>query len=190
LEGLEGLSIERLADHVGMSKSGVYAQFDSKEVLQLATIDTAWELFSHEVVRLALDTGSRLARLRALCEEFLAHLERDVFPGGSFFAAAELDTRHGPVRDRVAHFLGQSKRNISARAVASAVEAQGSNATSSGALPSMGVALKDAVTGAASDPAPCFSGQREGVGRGRARDLQGDAARGPRPPRLPGRGAS
>jgi AcrR family transcriptional regulator len=102
VEGIEGLSIARLADAVGMSKSGLFAHFRSKEELQLATIETADAIFRAEVVDPALEAPEGMARLRALCEAFLDHLERGVFPGGCFFAsvAAEIDTHPGPVRDR------------------------------------------------------------------------------------------
>jgi AcrR family transcriptional regulator len=102
VEGIEGLSLGRLADAVGMSKSGLFAHFRSKEELQLATIETADAIFQAEVVDPALEGAAGIARLRALCEAFLAHLERGVFPGGCFFAsvAAEIDTHPGPVRDR------------------------------------------------------------------------------------------
>ena len=101
IEGIEGLSLGRLADAVGMSKSGLFAHFRSKEELQLATIETADGIFQAEVVDPALDTPPGITRLRALCEAFLAHLERGVFPGGCFFAsvAAEIDTHPGPARD-------------------------------------------------------------------------------------------
>jgi AcrR family transcriptional regulator len=101
VEGLNGLSIGGLADHIGMSKSGLYAHFKSKEELQLATIDTAAALFNAEVVAPAAAAPAGRARLWALSNEFLAHLERGVFPGGCFFAsvAAEVDTHPGPVRD-------------------------------------------------------------------------------------------
>jgi AcrR family transcriptional regulator len=101
VEGIEGLSLGRLADSVGMSKSGLFAHFRSKEELQLATIEAADAIFEAEVVDPALEAAPGIARLRALCEAFLAHLERGVFPGGCFFAsvAAEIDTHPGPVRD-------------------------------------------------------------------------------------------
>jgi len=113
VEGIEGLSIARLATAVGLSKSGLFAHFRSKEELQLATIETADRIFRAEVVEPALQAPPGIARLRALCDQFLAHLERDVFPGGCFFAsvAAEIDTHPGPVRDRalalVAEWFGQ-----------------------------------------------------------------------------------
>lgn len=104
VEGLEGLSIGRLADHIGMSKSGLFAHFGSKEELQLATVETAETIFQREVLEPGLAADSPLARVTALCESFLSHVERAVFPGGCFFAStgAELDTRPGRVRDRVA----------------------------------------------------------------------------------------
>jgi AcrR family transcriptional regulator len=109
LEGLDGLSIARLADHVGMSKSGLFAHFGSKEELQLATIDTANEIFAEEVVSPALAQPTSLKRLEGLCELFLSHVERNVFPGGCFFAsvAAEVDTKPGAVRNRAAEIVTQ-----------------------------------------------------------------------------------
>jgi AcrR family transcriptional regulator len=107
VEGLNGLSIGGLAEHIGMSKSGLYAHFKSKEELQLATIDTAASMFDAEVVSPAGVAAAGRARLWALSNEFLAHLERDIFPGGCFLAsaAAELDTRPGRVRDRIVEFI-------------------------------------------------------------------------------------
>ena len=104
VEGLDGVSLGRLAQDTGMSKSGLFAHFGSKEELQLATIAAAEEVFRAEVLDPALAMPEGLPRLRELCERFLGHVERGVFPGGCFFAsaAAELDTRPGPLRDRVA----------------------------------------------------------------------------------------
>ena len=106
IEGLEGLSIGRLADHIGMSKSGLYAHFGSKEELQLATIETAGKIFTKEVIAPAERAASPLAKLEVVCEQFLSHVERRVFPGGCFFAsaAAEFDTHPGAVRERIAAF--------------------------------------------------------------------------------------
>jgi AcrR family transcriptional regulator len=102
VDGLDGLSIGRLATATGMSKSGLFAHFGSKEELQLATIDAAEAIFQEDVLQPALAVEG-LARVEALCERFLSHVGRDVFPGGCFFASAlaELDTRPGRVRDRV-----------------------------------------------------------------------------------------
>jgi AcrR family transcriptional regulator len=105
--GLDGLSIGDLAAEVGMSKSGLYAHFKSKEELELATIETAAAIFDSEVLRPAARAPGGTERLGALVDAFLSHLERRVFPGGCFFAAvaSELDTRPGPARDRVADVL-------------------------------------------------------------------------------------
>ena len=103
MEGLEGLSIGRLADEIGMSKSGLYAHFDSKQDLQLAAVDAAEAVYTTEVIAPAMQAPEGLKRLESLCEHYLSYVERGVFPGGCFFAstAAELDTRGGPIRDRV-----------------------------------------------------------------------------------------
>lgn len=104
LEGLEGLSLGQLAAATRMSKSGLYAHFGSKEELQLATIAAARQTFVEEVVQPGLAAPEGRQRLVAICDAFLSHLEREVFPGGCFFsaAAAEVGTRRGRVRDAVA----------------------------------------------------------------------------------------
>jgi AcrR family transcriptional regulator len=103
VDGLEGLSIGQLARATGMSKSGLYAHFGSKLDLQLATIEAARQTFVAEVLRPALRTPKGIERLLAACEAFLSHVERRVFPGGCFFAAAAVDvgTRPGPVHDAI-----------------------------------------------------------------------------------------
>src|SRR6516225_10636462 len=108
-KGLDGLSIGDLAAEVGMSKSGLYAHFKSKEELELATIETAAAIFDGEVLQPAAKAHAGTERLGALVDAFLSHLERRVFPGGCFFAAvaAELDTRPGPARDRVVRVLDE-----------------------------------------------------------------------------------
>jgi AcrR family transcriptional regulator len=102
--GLEGLSIGDLAAHLNMSKSGLYAHFKSKQELALATVDTAAAIFEREVVAPAMSAPPGVRRLRALADAFLGHVGQRVFPGGCFFASvvAEVDTRPGPTRDRVA----------------------------------------------------------------------------------------
>jgi AcrR family transcriptional regulator len=101
VEGLDGLSLARLADAVGMSKSGLFAHFGSKEELQLATVEAASAIFEELVIEPAGEATAGLPRLRAYVEGFLDHVEESVFPGGCFFVSAmsELDTRPGPVRD-------------------------------------------------------------------------------------------
>jgi AcrR family transcriptional regulator len=105
VDGLDGLSIGRLASELAMSKSGLFAHFGSKEDLQLAAIEEARQRYVAEVIAPALASGSGISRLHALCEAFLSYVERRVFPGGCFFAAAvaEFDGKApGPVRDRIA----------------------------------------------------------------------------------------
>ena len=101
VEGIDGLSIGRLADAVGMSKSGLFAHFGSKEELQLATIETASALFTEQVIRPPCSPPPASSGSGSLRRRFLQHVEGNVFPGGCFFAsvAAEMDTHPGPVRD-------------------------------------------------------------------------------------------
>jgi AcrR family transcriptional regulator len=103
-EGLEGLTIGRLAAELSMSKSGLFAHFGSKEELQLATVEAARDVFVREVIRPAFEAPKGLGRLWGLCDVWLEYVRREVFRGGCFFAAAaaEFDGRPGAVRDRVA----------------------------------------------------------------------------------------
>jgi AcrR family transcriptional regulator len=104
VEGLEGLTIGRLATELGMSKSGLFAHFGSKEELQLATIAAAREIFVAEVVDPIRDADRGLPRLQALLDAKLDYLRRGVFEGGCFFDAARLEydsRRPGPVRDAI-----------------------------------------------------------------------------------------
>ena len=104
VEGLEGLTIGRLAEDLKMSKSGLFAHFGSKEELQLATVEEARNRFLHEVFRPALSEERGYPRLVAICRSWLDYVKRGVFPGGCFFAAAsfEYDGRPGVVRDAIA----------------------------------------------------------------------------------------
>ena len=103
VEGLDGITIGTLAARTGMSKSGLYAHFGSKEELQLATVETAFAIFSAEVIEPTLPVADPLEQLLALVDSFFDHLERRVFPGGCFFATTwvEFGTKPGPVKDRV-----------------------------------------------------------------------------------------
>ena len=102
-EGLDPLSIGRLAEATGMSKSGLFAHFGSKEELQLATVEYAAKLFVAEVIDPARGAPKGLARIWSLCDHMIGYSERQVFPGGCFFAATsfEFNNRPGPVRDRI-----------------------------------------------------------------------------------------
>src|ERR1700727_3713835 len=106
VDGPEGLSIGHLAAAIGMSKSGLYAHFGSKQELQLATVEEAGRNFTEEVIRPALAAPAGRPQLEAVCEAFFEHLQRRTFPGGCFFAGAvlEMGTRPGPVKEAVADF--------------------------------------------------------------------------------------
>jgi AcrR family transcriptional regulator len=104
VEGIDGITIGRLASELGMSKSGLFAHFGSKEELQLATIDTAREIFVETIIAPARQAERGLPRLEALMENWLEYMRREVFKGGCFFDAVrgEYNSRPpGPVRDAV-----------------------------------------------------------------------------------------
>jgi AcrR family transcriptional regulator len=125
VEGLEGLTLGRLATELGMSKSGLFAHFGSKEELQLATIEAAREIFAREVVAPARDAERGLPRLRALIAAKLAYERGEVFAGGCFFETVrgEFDSRDsGPVRDAIEADLDEWNA-LMRRAIGSAVKA-------------------------------------------------------------------
>jgi len=113
LEGLEGLTIGKLASALRISKSGLFAHFGSKEDLQCAVVDAARDIFVEKVVRPAYEFHG-LKRLRALCENWLLYGEKRVFPGGCFFSAAslEFDDRPGRVRDRIVELMKKWLGNL------------------------------------------------------------------------------
>jgi AcrR family transcriptional regulator len=104
VEGLEGLTIGRLATDLEMSKAGVLGHFGTKEELQLATLKAAVRVYVREVWEPAAGAAPGRARLLAIGDAWLGYLERDVFPGGCFVSAAscEFDDRPGRVRDALA----------------------------------------------------------------------------------------
>ncbi|HYJ29500.1 MAG TPA: TetR/AcrR family transcriptional regulator [Allosphingosinicella sp.] len=118
VEGISGLSIGRLAEAVGMSKSGLFAHFGSKEELQVATIEAARAVFTAQVIDPALAAPSGLERLRQLLENFLRYVEGGLYPGGCFFSsvAAELAMRPGPVRDGAVEVLDEFNRRLESAA--------------------------------------------------------------------------
>jgi AcrR family transcriptional regulator len=103
-EGLEGLTIGRLAEELRMSKAGVLGHFGTKEELQLAALRNAVGIFTREVWEPAAGAAPGRPRLLAIGDRWLSYLERDVFPGGCFVTAAscEFDDRPGRVRDALA----------------------------------------------------------------------------------------
>lgn len=102
VEGLEGLTIGKLATELGISKSGLFAHFGSKEELQLAVVEAARDIFVDRVIRPAFEQKG-LKRLRTLNENWISYADEKTFPGGCFFSAIslEFDDRPGKVRDRV-----------------------------------------------------------------------------------------
>ncbi|WP_031153766.1 TetR/AcrR family transcriptional regulator [Streptomyces xanthophaeus] len=104
VDGLEGLSLGKIAADLGLSKSGVFALFGSKEDLQLATVRAAVEVFVAQVVRPVHEDPAGLAKVWRLCELWLDYSRGRTFPGGCFFygVSAEFDARPGPVRDEIA----------------------------------------------------------------------------------------
>jgi AcrR family transcriptional regulator len=141
-EGLEPLSIGRLAEATEMSKSGLFSHFGSKEELQLATVDHAAGIFVAEVIEPARAAPQGLPRVWALCDHMLGYTERQVFPGGCFFAAAsfEFNRRPGRVRARIEEMMrswlsylehaveraqeaGELDRNVEAREIAFQLDA-------------------------------------------------------------------
>lgn len=109
VEGLDGLSIGRLATELDVSKSGVFARFGSKEELQLATVAAAREVFVDAVVRPAFAVPPGLDRLWRLCAGWIEYSRGRVFPGGCFFSSvsAEYDARPGRIRDAVASAMAE-----------------------------------------------------------------------------------
>nr|MDT0659996.1 TetR/AcrR family transcriptional regulator [Micromonospora sp. DSM 115978] len=102
--GLDGLSLGQLAETLGVSKSGLFAHWRSKEQLQLATIERAGELWTERIVAPALRQPRGVRRLWAVHVNKLDFYAAAVLPGGCFFTTAEFEysARPGPVRDRIA----------------------------------------------------------------------------------------
>ena len=106
VEGLEGLTIGTLANTLGISKSGLFAHFGSKEELQLAVVEAARVLFVERVIRPAY-AAHGLKRLRTLYDKWISYADANDFPGGCFFSAAslEFDDRPGEVRDQIVKLM-------------------------------------------------------------------------------------
>jgi AcrR family transcriptional regulator len=109
VDGLEGISLGKLASDVGMSKSGLFAHFASKEALQLEVLAAASEKFMEIVVRPAFQAPRGEPRVRAMFEHWLKWERNESLPGGCVFmhAIAELDDRPGPARDALVDWQQQ-----------------------------------------------------------------------------------
>jgi AcrR family transcriptional regulator len=124
VDGLEGLTVGTLARQLRMSKSGLFAHFGSKEELQLATIETARQIFIEKVTRPAIAAPRGMPRLWNLVNHWLVLVEKRIFSGGCFFSAAsfEFDGRRGVVHDRIAAIM-REWMNVLTRAVEQAQNA-------------------------------------------------------------------
>jgi AcrR family transcriptional regulator len=124
VDGLDRLSIGKLAAFLGMSRSGLSAHFGSRQELQLATVTEAARIFDTEVVRPALAAPAGLGQLAAVCEAFFGHLERHAFPNGCFWTSPVLKVSAppGPASDLIAAFqarFGDLIRGFAVAALAS-----------------------------------------------------------------------
>lgn len=126
-EGLEGLTIGRLAADLEMSKSGLFSHFGSKQELQLATVGAAAQRFRAAVIEPAADAPSGAPRMRAMAKAYLGHLESDAYSGGCFWgaASAEYDDRPGPVRDAIAAALDGWLGELERQAASAGLEEPG-----------------------------------------------------------------
>jgi AcrR family transcriptional regulator len=127
VDGLEGVTIGRLAADLEMSKAGVVGQFGNKTGLQLAALESASRQFVDGVVTPVLEMEPGLDRLLALCDNWIDHVASRAFPGGCFMTAvsAEFDGRPGEVHDAVEERLRQWRKFLR-REVKAAVEEGGS----------------------------------------------------------------
>jgi AcrR family transcriptional regulator len=118
VEGLEGITIGRLADSLAMSKSGLIGRFGDKEAMQRAVLAAAIERFIDVVWRPVAELEPGLPRLEALLDAWIAHLRDGVFPGGCFVttASVEYDARPGPLHDDVAAAVSRWLRVLEAEA--------------------------------------------------------------------------
>ncbi|MFC1430114.1 TetR/AcrR family transcriptional regulator [Streptacidiphilus sp. N1-3] len=107
VEGLEGLSLARLALTLGVSKSGLFTHWPDKQHLQLAIVEHATRQWTELIVAPALARPRGVRRLWALHEQRLGFYEAETLPGGCFFAAVqhEFDDWPGPVHDAIAQAL-------------------------------------------------------------------------------------
>ena len=113
-EGLEGVTIGRLAGDLEMSKAGVIGHFGTKEELQLATLDLAAELFVEQVWKPIEDLRPGLERLLGICESWTRYADEPTLSGGCFIAAVsfEFDGREGRVHDQLKRVVGRSRKTL------------------------------------------------------------------------------
>jgi AcrR family transcriptional regulator len=161
-EGLDGLTIGRLAGELSMSKSGLFAHFGSKQDLQLATVQAAGGRFFEAVIAPAAQVPEGAARLRAYCERYMQTLREGLFAGGCFWAAAsaEFDDKTGPVRQAI---------EDSVRAWLAALEHE---ARIAGVADPAGLAFEIYALGLGANTFARLLGEQQGIARAREAVLQ------------------
>jgi len=124
VEGLEGVTIGRLASDLEMSKAGVIGHFGTKADLQLAALDAASKIFLDDVWEPAADEEPGLPRLLAICDAWIGHISRSPFAGGCFWtaASAEFDGRGGPAHEAVQR-RSRAWRKVLRREITAAIDA-------------------------------------------------------------------
>jgi AcrR family transcriptional regulator len=112
VEGLEGITIGRLAADLQMSKAGVIGHFGTKEELQLATLELASQLFVEQVWDPVEHLRPGLERLLAICDAWVRYADEPIMSGGCFIAAVsfEFDGRSGRVHDDLKRFVGRWRK--------------------------------------------------------------------------------
>ena len=114
VEGLEGITIGRLAADLEMSKAGVIGHFGSKEELQLATLELAGELFAEQVWKPVEHLKPGLERLLGICDAWVSYADEPLLDGGCFIAAVsfEFDGREGRVHDALKLQVGRWRKTL------------------------------------------------------------------------------
>ena len=113
-DGLEGLTIGRVASEAGVGKGNIQVLFGDKEALQLATLDRGIELYKTQVVKPALEQASPLARLKLLSDGWYEFVSNRSLPGGCLLNAvsSEYRARPGPIRDRIGELRRESRERL------------------------------------------------------------------------------
>jgi len=122
-DGLEGLTIGKLSKVVGMSKSGLYAHFQSKEDLQIQILEEAARQFTEYVIKPATKAPKGISRMRELWKLWLDNIKSETSPSGCLIitSAAEFDERPGAVRDVLIGILNQFRSTLE-RSIQNAIE--------------------------------------------------------------------
>ncbi len=112
-DGLEGLTIGTLADRMGMSKSGVFAHFGSREELQIAVLKRYHEQFEQDVFFPSMREPRGLPRLQALFTRWVERVGREIASGCIYISGAvEYDDRPGPIRDQLVDMVGTWQQSL------------------------------------------------------------------------------